>query len=170
MDLRAEHVLQALALEDRGGDADVRPHELLGGVDFGGHRHAVRRREHAHQRVDLDLVQEPLGLVDRDVGLRLRVGVCRDDLVPLDATALVDHVDRNLGRDRGRQRAAASERAGVVVNDAELDFLLRGRRQAGARDEPNSCCAGRSRPQKPHGVSYSLGALARLNPMFRVAR
>ena len=75
--LRAEHVLQVLVLEHGRGDAHVGPHELLGRVDLGGHRHAVRAGVDAHQQVDLDVVEQALGLVDGDVGLGLGVGLDR---------------------------------------------------------------------------------------------
>src|SRR5581483_5397470 len=61
---------------------------------------------------------------DRDVDLRLRVREHADDLVALDAAALVDDVDRDLGADRGRLRAAAGERAGLVEDRADLDVWL----------------------------------------------
>ena len=130
MDLRPEHVLQLPVLEHRGGDAGVDPHELLGGVDLGGHRHAMRARIDAHDQVDLLLVEQPLGLVDRHVGLRLRIREDADDLVALDAAALVDQVDGDLVADAGRLRSAARERAGVVVDGADLDVGgMRGARE-----------------------------------------
>src|ERR1044072_4861623 len=104
MHLRAEHIVELLVLQHRGGDAGVDPHEFLRRVDLGGHRHAMRAREHAHDDVDLLLVEQPLGLVDRDVGLRLRVRDDADDLVALDAAALVDQVDRDLVADAGGLR------------------------------------------------------------------
>ena len=80
---------------------------------------------HAHQHVDPLLADQALGLADRDVGLRLRVGVDRADAVALDAALLVDHVDRDLVAEVGRLRPAGGERPGEVVDDADLDLLLR---------------------------------------------
>jgi hypothetical protein len=84
----------------------------------------MRARKDAHDQVDLLLVEQPRRLVDRDLGLRLRVGVDRDDLVALDAAALVQHVDRDLRAEPGGFRSASGERAGVVVDHAHLEFLL----------------------------------------------
>ena len=126
VDLRPEHVLQVLVLEHRRGGADVGPHELLLRVDLLGQRHAVGARVDAHDQVDVLLVQQALGLADRDLGLGLRVGDDRGDLVALDAALLVDHVDRDLGADRGGFRAAGGERAGEVVDHADLDLLVLG--------------------------------------------
>src|SRR4029077_7955440 len=77
------------------------------------------------------LVQEPLRLVDRDVRVGLRIYYETDNLVSLDAAALVDHVDRDLVADRGGLGAAARERAGQVVDRADLDIVAGEGRAAG---------------------------------------
>ena len=139
--LRAEHVFQVLVLEHGRGHADVGPHEFLGSVDLGGHRHAVRARVDAHQQVDLGVVQQPLGLVDGDVGLGLRVGLDGDDLVAFDAALLVDHVDGDLVADGCGLGAAGGERAGLVVDGADLDVGCgRGLRSQQGRDEVRRRC------------------------------
>ena len=72
--------------------------------------------------VDLLLVDQPLDLVDRDIGLALRVGVDRRDLVfAADAAALVAQIDRDLRADRAGDRAAGRERPGEIVDDADAD-------------------------------------------------
>src|SRR5690606_14607758 len=57
-------------------------------------------------------------------GLALGIDVDRDDLVALDAAALVDHVDRVLVAEVAGLRARPGERAGEVVDDADLDLLV----------------------------------------------
>src|SRR6267143_4192324 len=120
-------------LDPRGGDAHVPPQELLAGIDLLHHGHALRARVHAHDQVDLLLVDEAGHLVDRDVDLRLRVGEHGVDPVALDAALLVEQVDRRLGAELRRLRAAAGERAGDVVDEADLDFLLLRRGRTGER-------------------------------------
>src|SRR2546430_7703093 len=83
--------------------------------------------------VHLLLVDEARHLVDRDVDLRLRVGEHGVDPVALDAAFLVEQVDRRLGAELRRLRAAAGERAGDVVDEADLDFLLLRRGRTGER-------------------------------------
>ena len=124
MRLRPEDVVQLLVLENRGGDANVDPQELLARVDLLHHRHALGARVHARDDVDLLLVDEAGHLVDGDVDLRLRVGEDGVDLVAHHAALLVEHVDGGLGADLRGLRAAAGERAGDVVDEADLDFLL----------------------------------------------
>src|SRR6266446_3819704 len=131
--LRAEHVGELPVLEHRGGDAHVHPQELLAGIDLLHHGHALRARVHAHDQVDLLLVDEARHLVDRDVDLRLRVCEHGVDPVALDAAFLVEQVDRRLGAELRRLRAAAGERAGEVVDEADLDFLLLRRGRTGER-------------------------------------
>src|SRR5437667_120445 len=131
--LRAEHVGELPVLEHRGGDAHVHPQELLAGIDLLHHGHALRARVHAHDQVHLLLVDEARHLVDRDVDLRLRVGEHGVDPVALDAAFLVEHVDRRPGAELRRLRAAAGERAGDVVDEADLDFLLLRRGRTGER-------------------------------------
>src|SRR5213078_3674117 len=55
------------------------------------------------------------------------------DPVALDAAFLVEHVDRRLGAELRRLGAAAGERAGEVVDEADLDFLLLRRGRTGER-------------------------------------
>jgi len=60
----------------------------------------MRAGVHPHNQGDILLVEQADRLVDRDLGLGLRIGVNGLDLVALDPAALVDHVDRDLGSDR----------------------------------------------------------------------
>jgi hypothetical protein len=84
----------------------------------------VRARVDAGQDVDLLDVQEPLGLVDRDVGLGLAVAVDLHDLVlARHAAALVDEVDHHFGAAPAVERAGGGERTRVVVEQADLDRL-----------------------------------------------
>ena len=91
----------------------------------------------AHDQVDVLLVEQALGLGDRDLGLGLGIGDHRRDLVALDAALLVDHVDRDLRADRRGLGAAGRERAGEVVDHADLDLalVLRRERRRGQRAE-----------------------------------
>src|SRR6185295_5903365 len=81
-------------------------------------------------------------LVDRDVDLRLRVDKDGVDLVAGDPAALVEVVHRRLGAELRRLGAAAGERAGDVVDEADLDlFLLRERRhRGGERSRRENAC------------------------------
>jgi hypothetical protein len=63
-----------------------------------------------------------------------------DDLVALDAAALVDQVDGDLVADAGRLRSAARERPGVVIDGADLD--VRGLRGARERKKSDDCRDG----------------------------
>src|SRR6266480_3108685 len=108
--LRAEHVGELPVLEHRGGDAHVHPQELPAGIDLLHHGHALRARVHAHDEVDLFLVEQARHLVDRDVDLRLRVGEYGVDAVALDAAFLVEHVDRRLGAELRRRRTGERKR------------------------------------------------------------
>ncbi len=123
--LRTEHVFEVLVGQHRGRNAGGDPHEVLQLLDARGHRHALRRREEAEQHIDLFLLDQPDRLVDRDIRLALGVGVDGFDLVALDAGlgVLVEH---DLGADILQLRTAAGERAGQVVNHADLDFLFLG--------------------------------------------
>ena len=144
--LRTEHVFEVLVVEHGRGNAGGDPHEVLELLDAGGHRHALRRREEAEQHVDLFLLDQPHRLVDRHVRLALGVGVDRLDLVALDAGlgVLVEH---DLGADILQLRTAARERAGQVVNHADLDFFLLGiggnrhpqHRQCGRQPNEQAC-------------------------------
>src|SRR5262249_15384242 len=70
--------------------------------------------------VDLLLADQALDLVDRHIGLALRVGVDRRDLVlAADAAALVAQIDGDLRADRAGDRAAGRERPGVIEDDAD---------------------------------------------------
>src|SRR5207245_1860146 len=73
-------------------------------------------------------LDQPHGLVDGDVGLALGVGVHRFDLIALDAALLDEVVDHDLGAERVELGAAARERAGVVIDDADLQLLALRRR------------------------------------------
>ena len=99
-------------------------------VDLRRYRHALRAREKAGHDVDLLLVDEARHLVDGDVDLGLRVDENGVDAVALDPVLLVEHVDRGLGADLRGLRAGGGERAGDIVDKADLDFfLLRERRE-----------------------------------------
>ena len=123
--LRTEDIFEILVGQHRRGNAGGDPHELLQLLDAGGHRHALRRREEAEQHVDLFLLDEADRLVDGDVGLALRVGIDRLDLVAFDA-GLAEMVEHDLGAGVLQLGAAAGERAGQVVDHADLDFLFLG--------------------------------------------
>ncbi len=121
------------------GNAGGDPHELLELLDTGGHRHALRRRKEAQEHVDLFLLDQADRLVDGDIGLALGVGVDRLDLVAFDP-GLAELVEHDLGADVLQLRTAARERAGQVVNHADLDFLflsLGGYRHAQRRTRSN---------------------------------
>ena len=136
MDLRAKDVMQVLALEHRGRHRGGDPQDLLRLLAFGGERHRMRAREDAEDDVDLLLAHQPLGLVDRDVGLALRIGADRDHLVLAgNAAALVDEIDGDLGADRGGDRARRGEGAREVVEDSDGDRLLLGAREPPAEAE-----------------------------------
>src|SRR5438094_850281 len=126
--LRPEDVLQVTILQHGRGDAGGDPHELLELLDPRSRRHALCRRVEAEQHVDLLLLDQPHGLVDGDVGLALGVGVHRFDLIALDAALLDEVVDHDLGTERVELGAAARERAGVVIDDADLQLLALRRR------------------------------------------
>ena len=80
----------------------------------------MRARIDAVDDVDLFLVDQAFNLVDRHVGLALRVRVDRHDLVlAADAPALVAQIDRDLRADRTGNRAPGRERAGVIEDDAD---------------------------------------------------
>lgn len=120
VDLRAENVLQVLVLEYGGRDRGRDPEDLLLLLDLGGERNGVRARIDAVDDVHLLLVDQPLGFVDCDVGLALRVRGNRHDLgLAADAALLVDEVDRDLCADRGSDRAARRKRAGQIVDHTD---------------------------------------------------
>ena len=77
-------------------------------------------------------------LVDGDVDLGPRVDENGVDAVALDPAFLVEHVDRGLGADLRGLRAGVGERAGDIVDEADLDlFLLRERRERKYGDRKN---------------------------------
>src|SRR5467141_314308 len=98
---------------------DISPNCLP--LDSRGRWHALRRRVEAEQHVDLLLLDQSHRLVDGDVRLALSVGVHGLDLIALDAAFLDEIVDHDLGAERVQLGAAARERAGVVVDDADLE-------------------------------------------------
>ena len=85
----------------------------------------------------LFLLDETNSFVDGHVRLALRVCIDRVDLVALDATLAVEMVDHDFGTERVQARATGGERAGVVVNHADLDFLVCGNGGEGRRTESN---------------------------------
>ena len=123
--LRPEDILQVAALQHRRGDAGRDPHEFLELLDPRRGRHALGRRIKAEQHVDLFLLDQAHGFVYRNVGLALRIGVDRLDLVPGDAAMRVEPVDHDLGAEILQLRPAPGERPGQVIDDADLDRLLR---------------------------------------------
>jgi hypothetical protein len=89
-------------------------------LDLGGERHRVRAGIDAVDDVDLFLADQTLDFVDRDIGLALRVGIDRRDLVlAADAAALVAEVNCNLRADRASNRAAGRKRPRVIEDDAD---------------------------------------------------
>src|SRR5215472_15793599 len=113
MHIRAEYVAQILAFENARGNTGVYPEKLLGSVHLLSHRHALRAGIDLHEEIHLLLIKQACSLVDRDLGLRLRVGVDGHDLVTLDSTPLVDEIDSDFGADRIRLRATGGKRPGV---------------------------------------------------------
>lgn len=74
---------------------------LLVLLDLGGEGHRVRAGVHARDDVELLLVDQPLDLVDGDVGLALGIDLEGGDLVlAADAAALVAELDRDVGANR----------------------------------------------------------------------
>ncbi len=129
VNLRTEHVLQVLVLEHGGRNRCRDPEDLLLLLDLRRQRHCMGTGKNAVDDVDLFLIDQADGLVDRDVGLALGIGVDRNDLVfAADAAFLVDEVDRDLRADRAGDRTARRERAGQVVDHADPQgFGLRAR-------------------------------------------
>ena len=124
MDLRAEDVLQVLVLEHGGRNRGRDPEDLFLLLDLGGERDRVRARIDAVDDVDLLLVDQAIGLIDRDVRLALGVGGDGGNLVlAADAALLVDEVDGNLRADRGGDRPARGKRPGQVVDQADAHRL-----------------------------------------------
>ena len=120
VDLRAEDVLQVLVLEHGGRNRGGDPEDLLLLFDLRRQRDRVRARINAVDDVDLLLVDQSDGLVDRNVRLALGIGVDGDDLVlAADAALLIDEIDRDLRADRGSDRAARRERTGQIVDHAD---------------------------------------------------
>jgi hypothetical protein len=64
-------------------------------------------------------------LVDRDGGLALRVGVNGIDFVTVDAAMRIKPIYDDFGAKILKIRPAAGERTGEIINDADLDRLLR---------------------------------------------
>ncbi len=125
--LGPERVLEIAIHEHAVGDGGGDPQELLLLVDLLGQRDGVGTRVDAGQDVDLLDVQQPLGLVDGDLGLRLAVAVDLHDLVLAQhATALVDEIDHHLGAAPAVERAGGRERTRVVEEHADLDGLALG--------------------------------------------
>ena len=113
-----------LSLNDGGRDRGGDPEDLLLRLHLGGQRHGVRAGIDAVDDLDLFLVDQPLDLVDRRIGLALGVGVDRLDLVFAGhAAALVDEIDGDLRADRGSNRAAGRERPGQIIDDADAHRL-----------------------------------------------
>jgi hypothetical protein len=175
--LRAEYVFEILVGQHRRRDAGGDPHEVLQLLDPRRHRHALRRGEEAEQHVDLFLLDQPDGLVDRHIRLALGVGVDGLDLVTLDAGlgVLVEH---DLGADILQLRTAARERAGQVVNHADLDFFLLSlggnrhpqHRQCGGQPNEQACSLAPRHGILPWIIFCALRFLFLLAPITLVAR
>ena len=110
MDLRAEDVFQVLVLEHGGRDRGRDPEDLLLLLHLGGERDRVRARIDAVDDVDLLLVDQALDLVDRDIGLALRIGVDRRDLVFAADAAASRCTDRSRSARRSRRRPSRRPR------------------------------------------------------------
>ena len=124
MNLRAENVLQVFVLEHGGRNRGRDPEDLLVLLDFARERDRVRTRINAVDDVDLLLVDQAFGLIDRNVGLALGIGGEREDLVlATDAALLIDEIDCNLRTDRGGNRPARSKGTGQVIDQADAQRL-----------------------------------------------
>ena len=130
---------------------------------FGRGRHALRRGVEAQQHVDLLLLDQAHGFVDRDVGLALGVGVDRLDLVALDPALLDEVVDHDLGAGVLQLRAAARERAGQVVDDADLDLLLL---RLGGRRQPERRNGGQCSAHKAPNLALGHASLPDICVLF----
>ena len=143
VDLRAEDILQVLVLEHGGRNRGRDPEDLFLLLDLGGERDRVRAGIDAVDDVDLLLVDQAIGLVDRNVGLALGVGGDGGDLVlAADAALLIDEVDGNLRTDRGGDRPACGKGPGQVVDQPDAHCLGLGLR---ARPIEAECSGGSSR-------------------------
>ena len=143
--LGAERVLEVPVLQHRVRDGGGDPQELLLLVHPLRDRDRVGARVDAGQDVHLLDVEQPLGLVDRHVGLGLAVAVHLDDLVLAEhAALLVDVVDHHLGAAPAVERPGGGEGPGVIVERADLDGLALGRHRRARR--PRAARARRSRP------------------------
>ena len=112
MNLRAEDVLQVLVLEHGGRNRGRDPEDLFLLLDLGRERDRVRARIDAVDDIDLLLVDQAIGLVDRNIGLALGVGGDRGNLVlAADAALLVN------------DRPARGKRPGQVVDQADANRL-----------------------------------------------
>src|SRR6266480_3104346 len=104
-----------------------RPSKTLEEIAVVIQRYGVGARVDAGEDVHLVDVQQPLGLVDRDLGLGLSVPVDLDDLVLAEHPALlVDVVDHHLGAPPAVERPARGERTGVIKEHTDLDRLSLG--------------------------------------------
>jgi len=118
-----------LVFLERGEDGELRdaledPSVARAVLDFARERDRVRTRINAVDDVDLLLVDQAFGLIDRNVGLALGIGGERGDLVlATDAALLVDEIDGDLRADRGGNRPARSKRTGQVVDQADAQRL-----------------------------------------------
>ena len=124
MNLRPENVLQVFVLEHGGRNRGRDPEDFLVLLDFARERDRVRTRINAVDDVDLLLVDQAFGFIDRNVGLALGIGGERGDLVlATDAALLVDEIDCNLRADRRGNRPARSKGTGQVVDQADAQRL-----------------------------------------------
>jgi len=123
--LGPERVLEVPVLEHRVRDGGGDPQKLLLPVHALRDRHGVRARVDAGEDVHVLGVEEPLRLIDGDVGLGLRIRVHAHDLVLAQHAALVvGPVDGELGPAVVEERARRRERPAEVEDQADLDGLL----------------------------------------------
>ena len=89
-------------------------------------RHALRRRKDSKQNVNLFLVDQAFGFVDRCLDLALRIDIDRLDGVAIDAAAGIEHFDRVLGPKVARVGAGRGHGPSQVVQHANTHLFAGG--------------------------------------------
>jgi len=117
-----------------------------------------RNREHVH----LFLLDQADRLVDRDIGLALRIGVNRLDLVAFDAPRSLNQSIMILARDTELEPPPANGRSGR--RHADLDRL------AGFRGQQAVRCDQQGRGQRPQRCARNLPRIIVNSLMDGVAR